>query len=500
MTAAAAGRSRPTLDIVAAMNSKLLFADWFKGHSWDNWRAVLKGAFALRMSEAERAFFRTVAERDPPETRVREFWIIVGRGGGKDSIASLITAHAAALFDRRDRLRPGERALCMCLACDRDQARIVLGYTRSYFESIAPFRAMVRRETASGFELNNGVDVMIATNSYRAVRGRTLLLAIMDECAFYRDERSATPDEETYRAVAPGLARMPGSMLIGISTPHAKRGLLYRKFKEHYGRDGDVLVIKAPSIVFNPTLDQATIEQALAEDPFAAQAEWNAEFRTDVETYISREAVEAAVVAGRYELPRIAGVQYCAFVDPSGGSSDAMTCAVAHYDRLTKRAVLDAVRERRSPFSPDDCVIEFSALLKSYGITRARGDRYAGEWPRERFRVHGISYEPAEKSKSELYTELLPLLNSGRVELLDHRRLVVQLCGLERKVARGGRDSIDHAPGAHDDLANGVAGVLVTATSGPQPLRISDAALRRLSISACPAAFLQPSYTNRWRY
>jgi hypothetical protein len=107
MTAAAAGRSRPTLDIVAAMNSNLLFADWFKGSSWDNWRTVLKGAFALRMSEAERVFFRTVAERDPPKSPVRELWVVVGRGGGKDSIASLITAHAAALFDRRDRLRPG---------------------------------------------------------------------------------------------------------------------------------------------------------------------------------------------------------------------------------------------------------------------------------------------------------------------------------------------------------------------------------------------------------
>jgi hypothetical protein len=244
------------LDIVAAMNSKLLFADWFRGSSWNNWRAVLKGAFALHMSEAERVFFRTVAGRDPPTKPVRELWCVIGRGGGKDSIASLISAYAAALFDRRDRLRPGERALCMCLACDRDQARIVLGYTRSYFESIAPFRAMVRREVASGFELSNGVDIAISTNSYRSVRGRTLLLAIMDECAFWRDERSATPDEETYRAITPGLARMPGSMLIGISTPPAKRGLLYRKYKEAHGRDGDVLVIKAPSLTFNPTLDR----------------------------------------------------------------------------------------------------------------------------------------------------------------------------------------------------------------------------------------------------
>src|SRR6266446_5858995 len=253
---------RKSPDIVTAMNSKLLFADWFKGPSWGNWQTVLKGGFALPMTDDERAFFRTVADRDPPTRPARELWFIVGRGGGKDSIASLVIAHAAALFDRRDRLRPGERALCMCLACDRDQAKIILGYTRSYFESIAPFRAMVRRETTGGFELNNGVDIAIATNSFRAVRGHTLRLVLMDEVAFYRSERSATPDEETYRAVAPGLARLPGSMLIGISTPHAKRGLLYRKFREHYGQDGDVLVIKAPSTVFNPTIDQADVDQA----------------------------------------------------------------------------------------------------------------------------------------------------------------------------------------------------------------------------------------------
>jgi hypothetical protein len=55
----------------------------------------------------------------------------------------------------------------------------------------------------------------------------------------------------------------------------------------------------------------------------------------------------------------------------------------------------------------------------------------------------------------------LPLLNSGKIALLDHPRLIAQLCGLERRTARSGKDSIDHAPGAHDDIANGVAGALV---------------------------------------
>jgi hypothetical protein len=75
--------------------------------------------------------------------------------------------------------------------------------------------------------------------------------------------------------------------------------------------------------------------------------------------------------------------------------------------------------------------------------------------------VHGINYEPAEKPKSDIYRDLLPSLNSGRAELLDLPRLSAQLCGLERRTARGGRDSLDHGPGAHDDIANAVAGVLV---------------------------------------
>jgi hypothetical protein len=135
------------------------------------------------------------------------------------------------------------------------------------------------------------------------------------------------------------------------------------------------------------------------------------------------------------------------------------------------RAVLDAVRERRPPFSPDDVVIEFAALLRSYGVTEVVGDRYAGEWPRERFRAHGIEYLPAERPKSDIYRDLLPILNAHRAELLDVPRLATQLCGLERRTARGGRDSIDHRPGGHDDVANAVAGA-VTRTVGDGGLAV----------------------------
>jgi hypothetical protein len=123
------------------------------------------------------------------------------------------------------------------------------------------------------------------------------------------------------------------------------------------------------------------------------------------------------------------------------------------------------VREERPPFSPADVVAEFARLLKTYRVGSVVGDRYAGEWPRERFREHGVDYEPAEKTRSELYGELLPLLNSGSVELLDHPRLIAQLCDLERRTGRSGRDSIDHSPRGHDDLINAAAGAIVECRS-----------------------------------
>src|ERR1700730_16482850 len=82
--------------------------------------------------------------------------------------------------------------------------------------------------------------------------------------------------------------------------------------------------------------------------------------------------------------------------------------------------------------------------------------------------------ESAQKPKSDIYRDTLPLLNSRKVQLLDDRRLLSQLHGLERRTARGGRDSIDHAPGAHDDIANAIAGALVLTVS-VKPLIISDA-------------------------
>jgi hypothetical protein len=104
---------------------------------------------------------------------------------------------------------------------------------------------------------------------------------------------------------------------------------------------------------------------------------------------------------------------------------------------------------------------EFADVIKSYALSSCTGDRYAGEWPREQFQKYGVHYKTSDKPKSAIYGELLPLINSGKVELLDNELMTRQLLNLERRTARSGKDSIDHPPGAHDDIANAAAGALV---------------------------------------
>lgn len=474
---------RKLITMREALENPAYFASLLGGESWFAWRALLIAIMGEPLVEAERIVFRELTGRDQePGEPVEEFWGCIGRRGGKTQALSILGVYIASCIDHRLVLAPGERGVLPIMAATTTQAQQALNFVRGAFDAVPNLRKLVIGRSSDMLSLKTSIDIQVRPASYRTIRGITAVAAIGDEIAFWRSDESANPDKEIIAALRPTLATTKGP-LICISSPHARRGELYTTWRKHYGPNGHrlILVAKAPSKTMHPTLDQGVIDRAYEEDSAVAAAEWGGEFRVDVETFVAREVVDAAVVPGRYELPPSTitpNVNYVAFVDPSGGSSDSMTLAIAHADR-DKRIVVDAVRERRPPFSPDGVVQDFAELLKIYKVHKVTGDRYAGEWPRERFKVHGIQYELAERPKSDIYRDMLPLLNSGRVELLDNPRLIAQLCGLERRTARGGRDSIDHAPGGHDDTANSVAGAVLLAAGGRTPIVISDELLAR---------------------
>ncbi|HYL48370.1 MAG TPA: hypothetical protein VET84_03320 [Stellaceae bacterium] len=492
-------------NILAAMDGPQWWRPWFARGDWTAWRSFLAATFALPMDAASVAIYEQCTGRKiAPSTRASEVWAICGRRGGKTRIMATVAAWLAAFVDWRPYLSPGEVVSIMLIAANRKQARVAMRYLRALFLEHPTLAQLIASERDDALELSCRVTIEVLAASFRTTRGYSIGAVIADELAFWlSEEDGANPADEIIAALRPGMATLPGSLLMVATSPYARRGPVYQAWRQHYGKDGDpILVWKAPSRVMNPLLPQGIVDAAMEADPIAAAAEYLGEFRSDVESFVSREVIEATTVPGRFELPPASGISYCAFTDPSGGSSDSFTLGVAHRDQATNRVVLDAVRERRPPFSPEAIVAEFATLIRSYGISTVTGDRYAGEWPRERFREHGVHYEPSTRAKSELYQALLPMLNSGQVELLDHPRLHAQLVGLERRTARGGRDSIDHAPGGHDDLANAVAGALAgfrtTAADWVDYIKeLSEAAHRRpsdekLTLRIAPDQFAKP--------
>ena len=210
--------------------------------------------------------------------------------------------------------------------------------------------------------------------SYRSVRGRTLLAVVFDESAYWRDETSANPDVEVYRAVLPALATTKG-MLIGIGSPYRRLGLLYTKHRDYFAKDDpDTLVVQGETTIFNPTIDTGVIATAERDDPAAALSEWHAQFRNDLSSFLDDQVIDQAVSHSRpLELPPREGLRYFAFTDASAGRHDCFTICIAHKERNDK-IIADVVRGVRPPFDCDDVAADFAKLARDYGCHRITGN------------------------------------------------------------------------------------------------------------------------------
>ena len=256
--------------------------------------------------------------------------------------------------------------------------------------------------------------------------------------------------------------------LASLALSPAARAKSRRVFQKHYGGAGDplILVAKGSSREFNATLPQGVVDRAYERDAAAASAEYGAEFRRDivVRQHRGRDRLHEprrlrAGAAARCHLQRLRRSFWRQRRCDDAGHG--------HRDHTRQAAVIDALREVTPPFSPEQTVEQFASLLRTYECSTVVGDKFAGDWPVEAFRKFGVRYEQSAAPKSDLYRDLLASLNSQRVDLLDHPKIISQLCMLERRTSRGGRDSIDHPPGGHDDVANVIAGVAAALTADP---------------------------------
>lgn len=425
--------------------------------SWARWIVFLKAIDGLPLSDDERAVFREHTGRlSPRPGGYPEAVAIVGVQSGKSQIAAAMAAFAAITG------QDGTHALLIAQD-QRSALRTLLRYARQPFDSRPMFAAEVARDVADTLELRNGVSLSAYPCKPASIRGLRACIAVIDELAFFVATDGRPVDQEMLRA-ARGRVATTGGRLIVLSSPYGATGALYDLHRKHYGRDeSPVLVWQASAPAMNPTLPPDYLERMAADDPEAYRSEVLGEFRQNISTLLDADAIAASVGAGIRERPRMVGVSYVSFDDPSSGSgSDAWCKAIAHRDG--DRVVLDVLRTWQPPFNPSGVIAESAALSKTYGLHTTTGDRFAAGFVLEGFCAHSVTYMPSEQDRSALYLELLPLVNAGRVLLLDLPDLLRELRGLERRRGTAGRDRVDHRPGAHDDRCNAAAGALVLAS------------------------------------
>ena len=458
------------MNIISAIHSEKLFKSCFRDlKTWSSWICLLKALFALEMNKKEFSLYQECTGRkSAPVSECKESWIIVGRRGGKSFIAAIIALYLALFYDYQKFLGPGESGVIQIVASDRSQAGVILGYIKGILKANPIFFQYVLSELRESVELTNRISIETMTCSYRSVRGRTVVCGIFDEMSFWRTADAANPDREILAATRPSMATIPTSKLIVISSPYSQWGCVYETYKSYYGVDDpEILVWKAPTQVMNPTISQSLIDRETKKDSISARSEWYAEFREDLELFLSREMVEACCSLSGTLAPRQFH-SYKSFCDPSGGRNDSFTLAVGHNE--SSKVICDFLKDWIPPFNPESVVKEIADILKNYRTDKIVGDRYAAEWVSSAFEKQGIRYESCEKNKSDLYLNFEGYLNTQMTELPNNPKLINELISLERRKGKAGKDSVDHPPRGSDDLANACAGLVYEGMVGAEKL------------------------------
>ena len=308
-------RRMTAFNIIDACHDPEVFGPAFRDETtWQAWFAFLAALFGLTMDAEQRRIFTECTQRsDRPSTAATEAWLVCGRRAGKSFILALVAVFLACCRDWLPYLGIGERGTIMVLAADRRQARIIMRYIKGLLRLVPMLARMIKVERQEAVDLSNRITVEVHTCSFRQRAATPVVAALLDELAFWRGEDSSNPDDEIINAIKPAMATIPSAMMLCASSPYARRGALWEAYHRYFGQAGGPLIWQASTRTMNPTVPQSFIDAEYDKDAISAEAEYGAQFRTDIESLYQREAVEAAVDWSVLEREPVTSKSYVGF-------------------------------------------------------------------------------------------------------------------------------------------------------------------------------------------
>ena len=415
---------------------------------------ILKSTYGLALSDVESQIYRRCTGRDYVASEQREITILAGRRAGK---TAKIGARIALYESLRDHQVPrGERACVLLVAPTIAQAKIEYDYICKDIRSSPIFLAKIAKFRKNEIVLKNGVTILCCACSCVSIRGMTVVAAICDEVAFWRNEETSVHcDEEVLAAIRPSMITFSRSKLIKITTPHAKRGVVWNEYQRRNELSYPVWQIS--TMEMNPSVSAEMLEQERGRSVEQFNREYLAIFTDNVISWIEPEVLDACIIAGRKELPRVSNGTYVAAIDPAFKGCD-FALAIAHLTS-EKVIVLDFLATwtgtKKMPLPFERVCREVADIVRAYGLNTINGDQYAAAVIQQELQKLGFIYKETtfnRQTRSRLFNNLKHLLSQRKIELLDSPDLLRQLRSLEESKETDGCIDIRPAYGK-DDLA-----------------------------------------------
>lgn len=449
----------------------------------------------------------------PPEAR-DVFVGIFGARSGKTYIFGALYLLWRALVADLSTLAPGEVAVGLAVAPDLRLARQLIRYALGAAKSVPSIAALIESENADGFILRRpdgkvvSIEALPATRGGSALRGRSLVGAVLDEAAFFRDESFAVNDTELFKAVAPRI--LPGGMVVIITTPWAEAGLSYDEFERNFGHPVTAIACRAPTSLMRDDSPRilAMVERERVRDPDNARREFDTEFwGMGTGLFFVAEACRASVTVE--SLPKT-DASLDVIVGVGGDLAlvrDAAALVVVHKDGdfYDVAEVIERKPAKGTPLKLSSLVVDFSEAAARHGCHEICVDNHVLEPAREHLPA-GMTLEACpggQQGKIDTYTEARNIIHSGLLRIpVQYRRIAEQLREVVSKPTTGGGLIISspRRGGSHGDLASALILALHAAsqlTSGVGPAWLKRALTRGLPQTHSPRTAWQLLLADR---
>lgn len=411
--------------------------------------------------------------------------MIIGRRGGKTTISAMLALYCAVRTNWKPYLTKTPAATVAILSHTKELSEEILEIIRGLVEESPVLRRLqdpTKKDTQTTFNLKvpfaepgkdgkpklvwSRVQIKVGAASKRTIRGRAICAMLCDEIAFWNlDENAKERDDDILRAARPSLLQFKDkSLLIKLSSPGIKQGVLYNEWLKRHEMPDSYVTFKAPSWVWNTILDEAAFKEEYEVDPQGFATEFRADFVDSISNFILPEFVDLCTVRGVTFLPpddrKGAEVTYSAAID-AAFKGDRFAFTLLGQDGKTGKVKQYVIHtwegSRKAPVKAHDVAQFIRNVCKQYRIARVHADQYAFQPLREIFAEYGITLEEnpfSNQYKRKIYFNLKKLVHNQQIDLLDHEIQRNEVKQLQVEQTATGMVRIGHPPGGKDDCAD----------------------------------------------